>query len=128
MVLRIGNAIVEILKSAIGYKVADRIIPILSRQEIEMPFVVYRRSGLEPKYTKDKISLEDEIMLGIAVITERYGEGIELASEVLEALESKKVTLAGVKITDIKLEDAFEDADEVFAQGLVFKITINREK
>lgn len=128
MVLRVGAAISEILNNAIGNKLKGGVIPILSQEDVPMPFIAYRRSGLEPKYTKDPYAFEDDVIMDVVVITARYGEGITLASEVLEALERKRGAFAGVKIEDIRLEDTFEDADEVFVQGLIFKITINREK
>ncbi len=127
MVLRVGAAINQLLgaNQALVALVGNKIFPLAVQADEKRPFLIYQRTGLAPAYTKDTRQ-KDSVFMGITIISERYSESVEIASEVIEALEHKRGKHAGVDIDDIKLLDANEEADEInFIQALEFEVFIN---
>ncbi len=92
MSLQIGKAIYDILHSNadIVAKLQDKIFPLISEQNTTFPFIVYRRTGIIPAYTKDRYSVNDSVTVEIIVASEKYNESVEIADLVRLALEGKK--------------------------------------
>lgn len=128
MSLYVGSAIAEILLSSKSVKdnVGDRIFPILSKKDTKYPFIVYKRSGLVPAYTKDKYATEDTAFVDVIVIAEKYIDSVKIADLIRESLERKRGVFAGLKIVDIRLVNSDEDGEDVFVQGLSFEIIIEK--
>lgn len=127
MTERAGAAIKSLLQASITVTalVGDRIYPIAAQEDVQQPFIVYRRSGLSPSHQKDNHA-KDSIFVGVMIVGESYSKTIEIYSAVTAAIERKRGVFAGVNIDDIRLSDSSEDADaNYFVQQLEFEIFIN---
>ncbi len=98
MSLQIGKAIYDILHSNtdIVAKLQDKIFPLISEQNTTFPFIVYKRTGIIPAYTKDRYSANDSVTVEIVVASEKYNESVEIADLVRLALEGKKGTYSNL--------------------------------
>lgn len=128
MSLDVGKAISEILlaDTVLTDKIGNKIFPVLAKENTTFPFIVYKRSGLIPAYTKDKFSVEDTAFIDIVIVSESYADSLNLAKAVRNSMERKKGTFAGIEIVDIRLANSDEDGEDVFLQGLSFEIIIKK--
>ena len=93
--LQIGKAIYTILaKNNIS-----KVFPLVADEGTTFPFIVYKRSGLEPANTKDVYNFSELAPLDI----------ITIAEQVKDILEHSRGTSAGITIEEITLDDADED-------------------
>lgn len=117
--LQIGKAIRAILADI------EKVYPLVADEGTTFPFVVYRRSSLVPSSTKDRYNYQEKSTIEIAIASDNYSEGIELAEKIKTILEHKRGTYNDIKIGDITLVDADEDyIENTFIQRLVFEINI----
>lgn len=77
----------EELKKAVG----DKIFPIATKNEVEFPFVVYERDSVTPRYDKSGASVT-ESSVNVYVLSESYTESLDIAEDVIAALERKEAT------------------------------------
>lgn len=98
--------------------VGDKVFPITTKKEISFPFVVYKRDGLTPNYTKDSLC-GDVVNTTFIVASDEYFKSVEIAEALRSTLENKRSKEYG--ITEIKLVSASEDTiEDTFVQVLVF--------
>lgn len=130
MSIRVGAAIVNLLSGdqALTSKVGDNIFPIKAMEDTAYPYIAYRRKALIPEYTKQTNSVEDSVFIDIAIVAESYSQTLGIANDVLRILDRKRGVFSGVDVTDIRVSDSEEQADEVFMQRLEFEIFINKLK
>lgn len=130
MSIRVGAAIVNLLSGdqALTSKVGDNIFPIKAMEDTTYPYIAYRRKALIPEYTKQTNSVEDSVFIDIAIVAESYSQTLGIANDVLRILDRKRGVFSGVDVTDIRVSDSEEQADEVFMQRLEFEIFINKLK
>lgn len=103
--------------------VNDKVFPITTKKEISFPFVVYKRDGLTPNYTKDSLN-GDEINITFIVASDEYFKSVEIAEVLRSTLEEKRSKEFG--ISETKLSSASEDVvDDTFIQVLVFSFKID---
>ena len=125
MSILVGLAIkglLEASKAVVGY-VDNKIYPVYLTKDEACPFILYRRASVTPNYTKDKYSTGDEVVVEISVLAEGYGESVEIAQVVRDALEKRKYEDERITINDIIMVQAQEDFVEgVYVQVLTFKI------
>lgn len=74
----------EELKKAVG----DKIFPIATKNEVEFPFIVYERDSVTPRYDKSGASVT-ESSVNVYVLSESYTESLDIAEDVIAALERK---------------------------------------
>lgn len=119
--LQIGKAIYTILaKNNIS-----KVFPLVADEGTTFPFIVYKRSGLEPANTKDRYNFSELATLDIIVAANTYEESITIAEQVKDILEHSRGTYADINIEEITLDDADEDyLEDTFIQKLTFKINI----
>ena len=119
--LQIGKAIYTILaKNNIS-----KVFPLVADEGTTFPFIVYKRSGLEPANTKDVYNFSELATLDIIVAANTYEESITIAEKVKDILEHSRGTYADINIEEITLDDADEDyLEDTFIQKLTFKINI----
>jgi len=98
MSLQIGKAIYDILHSntEIVAKLQDKIFPLIVDNTTTFPFIVYKRTGITPAYTKDRFSSNDTVTVDIIVASEVYYESVEIADLVRLALEGKRGTYSNI--------------------------------
>ena len=103
--LQIGKAIYTILaKNNIS-----KVFPLVADEGTTFPFIVYKRSGLEPANTKDRYNFSELATLDIIVAANTYEESITIAEQVKDILEHSRGTYADINIEEITLDDADED-------------------
>lgn len=101
-----------------------RIFPVVT-DEAELPYIVYRRLSLDHSATKAGYPGADTVRMEVSVFTEGYGEGVELAEAVRQALDYSHGEAEGVRMRSCVLSDAEELwQDDAFVQNLVFTIKI----
>lgn len=130
MSIRVGAAIVNLLSGdqVLTSKIGDKIFPIKAMDDTTFPYIAYRRKGLIPAYTKQTNSVEDSVFIDIAIVAESYSQTLGIANDVLRVLDRKRGLFSGVNVTDIRVSDSEEQADEVYMQRLEFEIFINKLK
>jgi hypothetical protein len=74
----------EELKKAVG----DKIFPIATKNEVEFPFIVYERDSVTPRYDKSGASVT-ESSVNVYVLSESYTQSLDIAEDVIAALERK---------------------------------------
>ena len=118
--LNIGIAINQLLKEPLKSVVGNRIFPIVSELETEFPFVVYKRSGLNPITVKWG-NIYDEITIEITVLSNNYQQSIQIAQIIRNTLDNKN-------IDDyiITLNNSYESYDDSYNQTLIFTINNNK--
>lgn len=119
--LQIGKAIYTILaKNNI-----NKVFPLVADEGTTFPFVVYKRSGLEPSSTKDRYNYSELATLDIIVAANTYEDSISLAEKIKDVLEHSRGIYNSINIGEITLDDADEDyLEDTFIQKLTFKIEI----
>ena len=128
MSLQIGKAIYEMLHSdtAIMAKLQDKIFPLISEHNTTFPFIVYKRTGIVPAYTKDRYTANESVTIDIIIASDKYNETIEIADLVRLSLEGKKGLYSGIQIEDVRLLSADEDfIEDTYIQTITFNITTN---
>lgn len=131
MAIEIGKAIYSILSNdeAIKAKVNNKIFPLVANPDTTFPFIVYKRTGIYPTYTKDWYSGNDDITLEIIVAADNYNDSITIADLVRKALDGKKGEYSNIIINSIRMDIADEDfIEDTFIQNLQFKINTNGKR
>ena len=130
MSIRVCAAILDLLTGdqVLTSKVGDKIYPIQAMDDTTFPYIAYRRKALIPAYTKQTNSVEDSVFIDIAIVSNSYTHTIGIANDVLRVLDRKRWVFSGVDVTDIRVSDSEEQADEVYIQILEFQIFINKLK
>ena len=99
-------------------------IKVMVLQPTNFPFVSIKRTALETVYNKD-IPTEDLVTIEIAVVTDEYSEGMEIAQTIRDILDYKVYLNKeeNIRITEIRFFDCIEDTvDDVFVQNLTFQL------
>ncbi|MDE6860935.1 MAG: DUF3168 domain-containing protein [Duncaniella sp.] len=102
----------------------NKVFPVAT-DSAELPYILYRRTSLLPNPQKSGQPGADEIQIEVICFTERYGEGVELAEAVREALDLISAEHDGMRLRSCYLcdsEEAFQD--DAFVQQLVFNVKI----
>ncbi len=128
MVFELGDIIYDTLTEATSGTVG--VYPVIQTNENgKLPFIAYRRSGYEPSYTKDLYSKIDTYYYSIAVVSDVYKEGVEIADNIINALIALTgQEVDGKHIQGVQITNATEAAGEdvLFVQDLDFMIKITR--
>lgn len=128
MVFNLGDIIYDTIVAAVEGKV--KVYPLINTDENgKLPFIAYRRSGYSPDYSKNLYSGIDTYSYSIAVVSDKYRDGVELADKVINAimaLTGKEVD--GKFIQSAEIFNATESVgdDILFVQDLDFTIKITR--
>ncbi len=127
MTLKVGAAVRTLLNAstALVAKVGDRIYPIIA-DDTQMPFIIYSRVGLTPSHSKDGSS-KDSVFMTVRVVGE-YGESIDIAELVINAIKGKRGIYSGVNIDTVRVSDASEgwDDNSGYVQDITFEFIINK--
>lgn len=122
--LSVGEIIAAMLNGSEAVKErTNKIYPVVV-DNAKLPYVAYRRTSLDKIPTKFGVGA-DTVAIEVLCFTEKYGEGVELAEAVREALDQKQGTNADGAMTmrSCVLSDADEAwQDDAFVQQLVFAV------
>ena len=107
MSLQIGKAIYHILSNDkdVVDKVQNKIYPLIADVDTTFPFIIYKRTGIEPADSKDRFIYSEDVYVDVVIASDKYNESIEIADLVRTAL--LQGSYDGIK--DINLTDADED-------------------
>ena len=125
MSLQVGKVIFDILSNdpQVTQRVNNKIFPLVAENNTTFPFIVYKRTGIEPQTSKDRMIHREETNVDVIIISDTYNDSIEVADLVKTALTGKNGVFSGISVKDIEFIDASEDfQDETFIQNLTFKI------
>ena len=128
MSLQIGKAIYHILRNDdnVTAKVNQKIFPLIANEGTTFPFIIYKRSGLEPATTKDRYVYKESVYVEVVIAAESYNESIDIADVVRSAFINKQGNISGIEVQGIELTTADEDyIEDTFTQTLTFKINTN---
>ena len=128
MSLQVGKAIYNILSNdaKIIDSVEHKIYPLIADTGTTFPFIVYRRTGIEPSDSKDRFIYSENTHVEVVIASDKYNESIEIADLVKDALQGKKGNYSGINIHDIRMTNADEDyIEDTFIQNLTFNIKTN---
>lgn len=128
MSLQVGKAIYNILSNdaKIIDSVEHKIYPLIADTGTTFPFIVYRRTGIEPSDSKDRFIYSENTYVEVVIASDKYNESIEIADLVKDALQGKKGNYSGINIQDIRMTNADEDyIEDTFIQNLTFNIKTN---
>ena len=101
-----------------------KIFPVIAAQEATMPYVCYRRVKTLPNPVKGCHSA-DTAEVCVHCYTAEYGEGVELAEAVRDALDGRQYLTDGLKMRSCTLTGGQESVvDDAFVQELIFTVKI----
>lgn len=102
----------------------NNIFPVAA-DSAELPYIVYRRTELEPNPQKSGQPGADEICVEVLCHSAQYSEGVELAEAVRSALDyaSAKNEILRMRSCYLAGGEEFYEND-AFVQQLIFKIKI----
>lgn len=126
--IQIGKAVYQILSNDTKVKemVGNNIYPLIANQGTTYPFIIYRRTGIEPVTSKDRFICSEVTSVDVIIASDRYDESIELAELVKDALSGKNGIYSDIKVIDINMISADEDyIEDTFIQNLTFSIKTN---
>lgn len=128
MVFNLGDIIYETLVQAVEGKY--KVYPLINTDENgKLPFIAYRRSGYSPQYSKNLYSGIDTYSYSIAVVSDKYKDGVDIAEKVIDAIMALTGTeVDGKFIQGAEITNATESVgdDILFVQDLDFEIKITR--
>lgn len=126
--IQIGKAVYQILSNDTKVKemVGNNIYPLVANQGTTYPFIIYRRTGIEPVTSKDRFICNEVTSVDVIIASDRYDESIEVAELVKDALSGKNGIYSDIKVIDINMISADEDyIEDTFIQNLTFNIKTN---
>lgn len=123
--LSVGNIIRAVLMEDADVASRTKKIFPVAIDKAELPYILYRRTGLAATPQKHGSPGSDEIEIEVICFTEKYGEGVELAEAVRAALDFVEAEYDGQRIRCCYLsgsEEAYQD--DAYVQQLVFNVRI----
>lgn len=108
------------LKRMIG----DKIQPIVTKREVDFPFVVYKRDSIAIEYDKSgKATVTTTV--DVYVLAETYTESVEIAEEVIKSLNRVYADYDKFSVIGASLTSANEDyVSQTYVQQLTFNFLI----
>lgn len=119
--IRIGKIILSALKSdeRLCSIVNGNIFPLVVKDGVTGPFVVYRRTGLYTERNKDFYS--SRVTVEIACVANDYSTSVDMADIVSSLITRKNISCANSINIDSVLEEYTDDA---YVQTLTFTLAI----
>lgn len=108
------------LKRMIG----DKVHPIVTKREVDFPFVVYKRDSIAVEYDKSgKATVTTTV--DVYVLAETYTESVEIAEEVIKSLNRVYANYDKFSVIGASLTGANEDyVSQTYVQQLTFNFLI----
>jgi hypothetical protein len=128
MVFNFGDIVYDALVEAVGGEID--VYPLVNPDENgKLPFIVYRRSGYSPDYSKGLYAKIDTYYYSIAIVSDKYKDGIEIGDKVINAIMALTgKSIDGKHIQSAEVTNATESVgdDILFVQDIDFQIKITR--
>lgn len=125
--IEIGKKVYQILKinDELVNIVGDKIYPLVAESDTPYPFVVFKRTGITPEYTKDWLTMES-VSVEIVCASDKYFQSVDMANIIREEMDG----LRGGEILETKVDYITEDfIDDAYIQkiGFNFKVVPTNE-
>lgn len=110
--------------AGIAKAVGKKIYPIVTKNEVKFPFIVYEKENVIPVY--DKVTcLAVNLDYSIYILSESYSEAVEIAEMVVNCLDKKKAKYAGYEVVNAVVSDVPEDyISQTYVQQVRMRFTI----
>lgn len=103
--------------------VSDRIYPIVGKNDVKYPYVVFGKSSMEVTYNKDG-RVYDSIIVDVLCVSKKYSDSIAIAERVRELIELKRSNYF-LRITLENCQDTFDFDNDAYMESLTFRIICN---
>ena len=124
-ILSASKIIGAVLNDKVGALVT-KIFPVIAAESAQLPYICYYRDGLTQDPVKGCSPGACSAVIKILCLTSDYGEGVELAELIKEALDGRSWKHGELNMRICTLSDAKEYyADDAFVQLLIFNVKIN---
>lgn len=111
----LGNEVVKGL--------AKKVFPVIT-ESAELPYIVYRRIGLEQVATKNTTGAFSALV-EVVCYGSTYSESVQLAEAAREALDGKQLEYGDARLRGCWLSDSSESWEsDAYIQSLIFTIRI----
>lgn len=125
--IEIGKKVYQILKinDELVNIVGDKIYPLVAESDTSYPFVVFKRTGITPEYTKDWLTMES-VSVEIVCASDKYFQSVDMANIIREEMDG----LRGGEFLETKVDYITEDfIDDAYIQriGFNFKVVPTNE-
>ncbi len=110
--------------AGIAKAVGKKIYPIVTKNEVKFPFIVYEKENVIPVY--DKVTcLAVNLDYSIYILSESYSEAVEIAEMVVNCLDKKKAKYAGYEVVNAVVSDVPEDyVSQTYVQQVRMRFTL----
>lgn len=120
--LNIGKYIYSVLKFT-----DVEVYPLVADNDAKFPFIVYKRIDMATSGCKNGY-YEDEVAFEIAIVTDTYFKGVQIANDVRGLLERQYVTFENMEISDTVITNASEEySNNAYVQKIQFHSIINNK-
>lgn len=113
--IEIGIKINELLKQILP-ELKNKIYPLVSELDTTLPFIVYKKTSIIPKYIKHNIT-EEEIHIEITIVSDNYKQSVDLAQKIKDELQYKILEDVSIYFTG-----NYESYNDAYIQTLTFKL------
>ena len=109
----------------LGKLVKSRIFPLVATNTTTFPFIVFFRDDIKTISNKDGYH-EDDVNFTIVAVSNKYIESLEIANEIRNIFEKRKIVGKNLVMTDIQIDGVDEVWEEnSYVQKLHFSCKIN---
>lgn len=121
--LDIGKYIYSTLTDA-SSGITCKCTPLVADNDTKYPFIVYRRMNLVSSTCKDGV-YEDEVVMEIIVVSNKYSETIDVATKIRKRLERQRFIYDNLEINDGNIIMATEEfTSNAYVQRMQFQFKV----
>lgn len=105
-------------------KVGEKIFPTVSTIDAALPYIVYRRVGLNTQSVNNSYA-HDRAAVELQIYSDDYAQGVSIAESVRAALDGVRADACGLQMSLSRLVDASEDyidEGDIYVQALTFEM------
>jgi hypothetical protein len=121
--LDIGKYIHSVLTDA-SSGITCKCNPLVADNDTKYPFIVYRRMNLVSSTCKDGV-FQDEVVMEIIVVSNKYSESVDIATKIRKRLERQRVIYNDLEINDGNIIMATEEfSNNAYVQRMQFEFKV----
>ena len=105
--------------------VGDKVFPLVAPEGTCFPYIAYSNTSLTSSRDKDSYFYEQDAYMTIAVCTEDYTSGVDIAMEVTRALQRPNLVFEDIEALECTLDERSEQfLENTYIQALVFHLKL----
>ena len=121
--LDIGKYIHSVLTDA-SSGITCKCNPLVADNDTKYPFIVYRRMNLVSSTCQDGV-FQDEVVMEIIVVSNKYSESVDIATKIRKRLERQRVIYNDLEINDGNIIMATEEfSNNAYVQRMQFEFKV----